>query len=128
PASMRRCPRRLRLDPSRGPRALSQQHGASGQRSRTRFWRRTGDMTWIGRKKLALVPLYRPNAHPPDQIPADWNNQILRRVLFDPDATTKADRSLRAYIHAASSGRAALDAVVLPIATADEQALPALVL
>ena len=35
---------------------------------------------WIGRKKLALVPVYRPNAKPPDQIPADWNNQILRRV------------------------------------------------
>jgi hypothetical protein len=25
------------------------------------------------------------NAHPPDQIPADWPDQILRRVLFDPD-------------------------------------------
>src|SRR2546426_3103380 len=85
-------------------------------------------MTWIGRKKLALVPLYRPNAHPPDQIPADWKNQILRRVLFDPDATTKADRSLRAYIHAASSGRADLDAVVMPMATVDAQDVPANVL
>jgi hypothetical protein len=85
-------------------------------------------MTWLGRKKLALVPLYRPNAHPPDQIPADWNNLILRRVLFDPDPTTKADRSLRAYIHAASSGRADLDAVVMPMATVDQQDVPANVL
>jgi len=85
-------------------------------------------MAWIGRKKLALVPLYRPNAHPPDQIPADWTNQILRRVLFDPDPSTRADRSLRAYIHAASSGRADLDAVVLPMATVDQQDVPAVVL
>ena len=85
-------------------------------------------MPWIGRKKLALVPLYRPNAHPPDQIPSDWNNQILRRVLFDPDPTTGADRSLRAYIHAASSGRADLDAVVMPMATIDQQDVPATIL
>ena len=81
-------------------------------------------MAWIGRKKLALVPLFRPNAHPPDQIPADWNNQILRRVLFDPDPTTKADRSLRAFIYAASSGRADLDAVVMPMAVVDAQDVP----
>src|SRR6266700_81164 len=81
-------------------------------------------MTWIGRKKLALVPLYRPNAHPPDQIPADGPNQILQRVLFDPDPTTKADRSLRAYIHAASSGLADLDAVVMPMAVVDQQDVP----
>jgi hypothetical protein len=81
-------------------------------------------MTWIGRKKLALIPLYRPNAHPPDQIPSDWPNQILQRVLFDPDPTTKADRSLRAYIHAASSGLADLDAVVMPMAIVDQQDVP----
>lgn len=81
-------------------------------------------MAWIGRKKLALVPLYRPNAHPPDQIPADWNNQILRRVVFDPDPTTGADRSRRAYIHAASSGLADLDAVVMPMAVVDQQDVP----
>jgi hypothetical protein len=49
-------------------------------------------MTWIGRKKLAFVPLHRPNAHPPDNpVPQDWPNEILRRVLFDPDSTG-ADR------------------------------------
>src|ERR1041384_2195876 len=81
-------------------------------------------MTWIGRKKIAFVPLFRPNAHPPDQIPTDWENQILRRVLFDPDPTTGADRSLRAYIHAASSGRADLDAVVMPRESANQQGVP----
>lgn len=80
-------------------------------------------MTWIGRKKLAFVPLSRPNAHPPDQIPADWENLILQRALFDPDAKG-ADRSLRAYIHAASSGRADLDAVVQPRHSVDQQDVP----
>lgn len=82
-------------------------------------------MTWIGRKKLALVPLFRPNADPPDQIPDDWPGQILRRVLFDPHPTTGDDRSLRAYVHAASSGDADLDAVVLPLETLDRQDVPA---
>ncbi len=81
-------------------------------------------MAWVGRKKLALVPLYRPNAHPPDQIPADWPGLIMRRVIFDPDPHTRADRSLRAYIHTASSGLADLDAVVLPMQMIDEQDVP----
>src|SRR5919112_5006675 len=80
-------------------------------------------MAWIGKKKLAFIPLFRPNAHPPDQIPDDWENQILRRVLFDP--VNGMDRSLRAYIHAASSGRADLDAVVLGRESADQQDVPA---
>lgn len=41
-------------------------------------------MSWIGRKKIAFVSLSRPNAHPPDFIPPDWENDILRRVLYDP--------------------------------------------
>jgi PASTA domain len=81
-------------------------------------------MTWIGRKKLALVPVYRPHAQPPDQIPADWPGQILRRVLFDPDPSTGADRSLRTYIRAASSGLADLDAAVLPMRVVDQQDVP----
>jgi hypothetical protein len=87
-----------------------------------------GNMSWIGRKRLALIPLYRPNAHPPDQIPADWNNQILQRVLFDPDPITGVDLSLRTYIHAASSGLADLDAVVMPMVEVDEQDVPPTVL
>ncbi len=80
-------------------------------------------MAWIGRKRLALVPLSRTNAFPPDQIPVDWEEQILRRMLFDP-TSTGTDRSLRAYIHAASSGQADLDAVVMPRMTAAQQDVP----
>jgi hypothetical protein len=82
-------------------------------------------MPWLGRKKLAFVPVHRPNAHPPDEpVPADWPNDIRRRIFFDPDPTTKADRSLRAYIHAVSSGRADLDAFVMPMQIIDEQDVP----
>ena len=81
-------------------------------------------MSWLGRKKLALIPLFRPHAIPPDQIPPDWEDRILRRVLFDPDPNTGADRSLRAYIRAASSGRADLDTVVLPRESVDSQNVP----
>jgi hypothetical protein len=81
-------------------------------------------MAWTGRKKIAFVPVYRPHAAPPDLIPADWTGDILRRVLFDPDARTGADRSLRAYIHKASSGRADLDAVVMPVVVVDQQDVP----
>jgi hypothetical protein len=81
--------------------------------------------TWIGRKKIAFLPVHRLNAIPPDQpVPADWPNEILRRVLFDPAPPTGADRSLRAFVQAASSGRADLDAVVLPIQEVDLQDVP----
>jgi hypothetical protein len=73
---------------------------------------------WIGRKKLALVPVYRPNyASPPDVIPPDWPDQIRQRMFFDPH--NGVDRSLRAYIRAASSGLADLDAVVQPMQNFD---------
>jgi hypothetical protein len=81
-------------------------------------------MTWIGRKKLAFVPLYRPHAIPPDFIPPDWANDIRRRAVYDPDPQTGRDRSLRAYIHTVSSGRADLDAVVLPMEMIDQQNVP----
>jgi hypothetical protein len=37
---------------------------------------------WLGRKRVAFVPLFRSNAAPPDQIPPDWENAILRRVVL----------------------------------------------
>ena len=85
-------------------------------------------MSWIGRKKLAFVPVYRPHAIPPDQIPANWETDILRRALHDPDPVTGLDRSLRAYIHTVSSGRADLDAVVLPMQIVDQQDVPPTIL
>ena len=85
-------------------------------------------MTWIGRKKVAFVPLSRPNAIPPDVIPPDWENDILRRVLYDPDPTTGKDKSLRAFIHTVSSGVADLDAIVTERHSVDRQDVPASVL
>jgi negative regulator of replication initiation len=78
-------------------------------------------MAWIGRKKIAFIPVFRPHAVPPDAVPADWAGDILQRVFFDPDQRTGADRSLRRYIQNASSGRADLDAVVLPMVVIDRQ-------
>jgi len=85
-------------------------------------------MAWIGRKKIAFVPLSRTNAHPPDFIPPNWENDILRRALYDPDPTTGRDRSLRAFIHTVSSGRADIDAVVTERHSVDLQDVPAAVL
>ena len=83
-------------------------------------------MAWIGRKKIAFIPLHRPNAHPPDDpIPADWPAEILRRVYYDPNAFPGLpDRSLRTYIHRVSSGLADLDATVLPMQVLDQQDVP----
>mgnify|MGYP001227048525 CR=1 FL=1 len=80
-------------------------------------------MPWIGRKKIAFVPVWRPNARPPDIVPPDWENDILRRVLYDPDATGR-DRSLRAFIRTASSGLADLDAIVTERHSIDQQDVP----
>lgn len=82
-------------------------------------------MAWNGLKRIAFVPVHRSNAHPPDQpVPADWAADILARVLYDPNAALGTDRSLRTYIHTTSSGRADLDAVVMPMRTIDQQDVP----
>src|SRR5262245_11765385 len=81
---------------------------------------------WLGRKRVAFVPLFRTNAAPPDQIPPDWENVILRRVINDPRREANgADRSLRAWLRAASAGRADIDPLVLPMQTIDKQAVAA---
>jgi hypothetical protein len=81
---------------------------------------------WLGRKRVAFVPLYRSNAAPPDQIPSDWENAILRRVVYDPRlGANGADRSLRAWLRAVSSGLADIDPLVLPMQTIDKQDVPA---
>jgi hypothetical protein len=90
-----------------------------------------GDMAWLGRKKLAFIPLSRTNIQPPDVIPPDWPGQIMQRLFFDPatDPTTGdpipgADRSVRAYFHTVSSGLADLDVIVLPAQTIAEENVP----
>ncbi len=77
---------------------------------------------WLGRKRVAFVPLYRSNAAPPDLIPPDWETVILRRVIYDPRREANgADRSLRAWLRAVSSGLADIDPIVLPMQTIDKQ-------
>ncbi len=81
---------------------------------------------WLGRKRVAFVPLYRSNAAPPDLIPPDWETVILRRVIYDPRREANgADRSLRAWLRAASSGLADIDPFVLPMQTIDKQVVEA---
>ena len=82
----------------------------------------TNATPWIGRKRVAFVPLFRTNAAPPDQIPPDWENAILRRVVYDPRREANgADRSLRAWLRAVSSGLADIDPLVLPMQTINRQ-------
>jgi hypothetical protein len=82
----------------------------------------TSSTPWLGPKRVAFVPLFRSNAAPPDQVPPDWEDAILRRVIDDsrPQANG-ADRSLRAWLRTASSGLADIDPLVLPMQTIDRQ-------
>ena len=68
--------------------------------------------------------MFRPNAHPPDQIPDHWEGLIEQRLFNDPDPKTGVDRSLRTYIHTVSSGLADFDADVWPMETLDAQDVP----
>src|SRR5215469_2656550 len=88
-------------------------------------------MAWLGRRKLAFIPLSRTNIEPPDVIPPDWPGQIMRRLFFDPatdpitdDPIPGTDRSVRAYFHTVSSGLADLDVIVLPAQTIAEENVP----
>jgi hypothetical protein len=88
-------------------------------------------MAWLGRKKLAFIPLSRTNIQPPDVIPPDWPGQIMQRLFFDPatdpitdDPIPGTDRSVRAYFHTVSSGLADLDVIVLPAQTIAEEDVP----
>ena len=78
---------------------------------------------WLGTKRVAFVPLYRTRTlppDPPDTIPSNWENLILQRVIYQPRSEARGtDRSLRAWLRTASSGRADIDPVVLPMETID---------
>lgn len=77
-------------------------------------------MQWLGLKRVAFIPVFRSRNQPPDQVPADFTEQILRLVLYNPmPRPTGPDRSLRAWLRAASSGRADIDPAVLPMQTSD---------
>ena len=82
----------------------------------------TSARPWLGTKRVAFVPVFRSVAAPPDQMPSGWENSILRRVTYDPRPEANgADRSLRAWVRAASSGLADIDPIVLPVQTIDRQ-------
>jgi hypothetical protein len=46
-------------------------------------------------------------------MPADFRLRVQERIFYGPEPTTGLDRSLRRYIHAASYGRARLDATIV---------------
>jgi hypothetical protein len=72
------------------------------------------------------VPLFRSNAAPPDQIPPNWEDAILRRVVNDPRPQANgADRSLRAWLRAVSSGLADIEPSVLRMRTINKQVVEA---
>lgn len=86
----------------------------------------TSATPWVGIRRVAFVPVYRPNAAPPDQLPADWPSAILQRVLYNPRTEARGtDRSLRAWLRAASSGRADIDPAVVRMQTVDRQVVEA---
>ena len=50
---------------------------------------------WVGMKRVALLPVRRAHALPPDDFPpSDWPAAIRQRVLNNPDAFG-SDQALR---------------------------------
>jgi hypothetical protein len=76
-------------------------------------------LTWVGTKKIAFLPVYRPT----DTVPPDWAQQIERRVHFDPN-TSGLDVSLRAFVRVTSYGRADLEGHILPAVEYPNQNIP----
>src|SRR5215213_3120758 len=74
-------------------------------------------MSWIGKKKIPFIPVYRPSY---DSLSPNWAEQILRRIYFD-QAQPGVDKSLRGYINITSYGMADLEGHVLPIVEVDKQ-------
>ncbi len=73
---------------------------------------------WLGTRRIAFIPTLDRNvdANPP----ADFVQEVERRVFYDPDPATGVDRSLRNYIHTVSYGKAALEAHVFPLVEAPD--------
>lgn len=67
---------------------------------------------WTGVRRVAFIPVS--NGEVDTTLPPGFQEQVYRRAFIDPDPATGADRSLRAYIHAVSSGNAALSGQVFP--------------
>ena len=54
-------------------------------------------------------------------VPADWREQIDRRIYFDRDPLTGLNVSLHDYVYAASQGRADLEGVVLDVVQVNQK-------
>ena len=84
-------------------------------------------MPWLGVKRIAFIPVDRgrwnesPQGQPGFPVPADWREQIERRIYFDRDPITGLNVSLRDYIYTTSQGRADLEGVVLDVVQVDEK-------
>ncbi|MFC9919628.1 hypothetical protein [Agromyces binzhouensis] len=74
---------------------------------------------WLGARHVAFIPVS--NAQVDVNVPPDFRAQVLARAFFDPDPVTGFDRSLAAYVHAMSSGRASLTGKVLPPVVAPDE-------
>ena len=74
--------------------------------------------TWQGVRRVAFVPVS--NRQVDNSVPSDFRELVYQRAFIDPDPTTNVDRSLKAYIHAVSSGRATLTGFVFPPVAADD--------
>src|SRR5262245_34149724 len=68
--------------------------------------------TWVGTKRIAVIPAVVANDGRFQPPPANWEELISRRLFYDPDENG-FDRSLRNYIFTISYGRARLDADIL---------------
>jgi hypothetical protein len=67
---------------------------------------------WTGSRRIAFIPAS--NEQVDGVLPDDFQDEVYRRVYFDPDPQTGVDRSLQAYIHHTSSGRAYITGEVFP--------------
>ena len=74
---------------------------------------------WVEEKKIAFVPVFR-QIEPPDVMPPNWTDDILRRVNNDPrpvEGGGVVDRSLKAWLDRVSWGKAKINPVVWEIRT-----------
>ena len=67
---------------------------------------------WTGSHRIAIVPVF--DRQVDREPPADWENQVRRRVFYDPDPATGADRSFQHYLQALSYGQASIQGEVFP--------------
>ena len=69
-------------------------------------------LPWLGAERFAVVPTFNTQFDGP--APPEWDNLVMRRVLYDPDPSSGIDRSLRGYINAISYGAAIMDVQLFP--------------